>query len=85
LDKDVPEDRVWNNPQMYIESQNGGYLNVRTMVLWAARAFFHALIAYSFTIWACYTAGTIDYGSISMITFTSVILINSVTVFLESR
>jgi len=85
LDKDVPEYKIWNNPSLYIETQRGANLNIKTIILWSLRAFLQALIVFLTTIFAYYGTGTADYNSVSMVTYTAVIFVNSLTVATESN
>eukprot|EP01132_Coremiostelium_polycephalum_P004923 gene4923-6137_t len=87
LDKDLPENILRRNPVLYTFSQEGHSFNIFVFATWVLRALIQALLVFSFTVGAyVFSSGsTIDYNSISMISFSSIIFIQSLTLYFESQ
>eukprot|EP01133_Synstelium_polycarpum_P007008 gene7008-8143_t len=87
LDKDLPESILRRNPFLYTYTQEGKAFNTQVFLQWAFRSVFQALLVFSITAgpFVFGSSGVIDYNSFSMIAFTSIIFIQSFTLFFESH
>ncbi|KAF2069365.1 hypothetical protein CYY_009319 [Polysphondylium violaceum] len=87
LDKDLPEAIIRRNPILYTYTQEGRLFNRRVFAGWFIRALFQAIFVFCITVGAfAYGSGsTIDYNSVSMISFTGIIFIQSLTLYFESH
>ncbi|GAM27196.1 hypothetical protein SAMD00019534_103710 [Acytostelium subglobosum LB1] len=87
LDKDLPESILKRNPYLYSVCQEGRAFSVMTFIEWALRAAFQSILIFCMTAgpFAFLHGSTIDYDSFSMISFTAVIFLQSLTLFLASH
>ncbi|KYQ90011.1 P-type ATPase [Tieghemostelium lacteum] len=88
LDKDLPESVIRRNPVLYRYCQEGRAFNVKVFVQWCIRALTQALLVFSITTGAYAfsdSGAIIDYDSFSMISFTAIIFIQSLTLYFESH
>jgi len=87
LDKDLPESVIRRNPVLYSYSQEGRAFNHRMFASWFFRAFVQSVFVFCATVgpFAYGSGSTIDYNSVSMISFTGIIFIQSLTLYFESH
>lgn len=88
LDKDVPEVALLQNPSIYKETIQGYSFSVNVFAEWFLRAFFHGLftVITSAGIANFYSSdGTMDFNSLSMASFTIVILVQTLIMLIESH
>ncbi|EGG19357.1 P-type ATPase [Cavenderia fasciculata] len=88
LDRDLPQSILKRNPYLYTFTQEGKAFSPKIFLRWSFRSLYHALIVFCATAapFIYNTGGTdIDYDSISMISFTAIIFIQSLTLFIESN
>eukprot|EP00002_Diphylleia_rotans_P025424 TRINITY_DN5023_c0_g1_i2.p1 TRINITY_DN5023_c0_g1~~TRINITY_DN5023_c0_g1_i2.p1 ORF type:complete len:1147 (-),score=229.78 TRINITY_DN5023_c0_g1_i2:131-3571(-) len=92
LDIDVPISTLLRDPSHYREAESGKFMNAITFFSYFARAVYQACIILVVTIfsfnytWAHVDDGSpMDYESISMISFTALIVIQTITLALETR
>jgi len=92
LDKDLPDETLIEHPDLYKETQRSKNLTVGTIIGWIALAAVQAVIVFWMTI---YIFGTnflfrqtgfpIDYVTISFVTYTVIIFINSTVLAYETH
>ncbi|GAM24030.1 hypothetical protein SAMD00019534_072050 [Acytostelium subglobosum LB1] len=87
LDKDLPASVVRLNPFLYSISQESTAFNWQSITRWGFRAAFQSILIFAATAgpFAFTQGSTIDYGSFSMVSFTALILLQSLTLFFESH
>jgi phospholipid-translocating ATPase len=92
LDKDVTESSLLRIPQIYQYSQNGYYMNARTMLLWFLRAVYQAVVIYivCFGVYGTRFASVLsgrpmDYWAIGLVPYSAVLTIQMVTMALETN
>eukprot|EP01114_Cavostelium_apophysatum_P012672 TRINITY_DN2894_c0_g1_i2.p1 TRINITY_DN2894_c0_g1~~TRINITY_DN2894_c0_g1_i2.p1 ORF type:complete len:1114 (+),score=267.19 TRINITY_DN2894_c0_g1_i2:219-3344(+) len=92
LDKDHPEYYLMSNPILYRDCQKNKFFNYRTLFYWFTRALFQGIVVFTFTVLFYHDSIERDgvesnsgYDSMSNVAYTSLILINTFTILLESR
>jgi len=85
LDLDLPQKFILKNPATYVLSQKGIIFNAKTFFSWILRAFYQASMGFLITMAFYAYSGDIDYQSVSMITYTILIGVNTLTMTLESN
>eukprot|EP01118_Nematostelium_gracile_P011223 TRINITY_DN3953_c0_g1_i1.p1 TRINITY_DN3953_c0_g1~~TRINITY_DN3953_c0_g1_i1.p1 ORF type:complete len:379 (-),score=66.07 TRINITY_DN3953_c0_g1_i1:95-1210(-) len=91
LDRDIPEHIILKQPWLYQESQSGKFLSHWTMGGWIVRSLLQSITVFFFTISTfgdsinAMSGFPMDYESISVISYTALILINTLTIMNESH
>eukprot|EP01117_Protostelium_nocturnum_P005659 TRINITY_DN2043_c0_g1_i5.p1 TRINITY_DN2043_c0_g1~~TRINITY_DN2043_c0_g1_i5.p1 ORF type:complete len:1097 (+),score=372.02 TRINITY_DN2043_c0_g1_i5:81-3371(+) len=92
LDRDSPAETILNSPSMYLETQSGSRFSAWTYVGWVLRAFFQAAMAFYIPLWTFSNFSTfpsvggesLGGEALSMVSYTSLIFINTWTIITES-
>ena len=84
MDKDVAPEVVCRYPQLYRAGQRSTSYSIRTMAWWFIMAVFHAAVSLLFVVGAFGVAyhhwgdgSPMDYDSISMVTYTTIVFVNT--------
>jgi len=92
MDKDVSEEGVFTHPRLYDDGRFGRMLNVRTFLPWIAKAWFHAIILFSFNLFTYqaswgdrYDGSAMDYLSLSTPAYTALIFVVQITLAYETH
>ncbi|KAJ3450633.1 putative phospholipid-transporting atpase [Anaeramoeba flamelloides] len=92
-DKDVSEELIYLNPQLYLDSSKGRFFNKKTLFWWFVRAVYQGAITMLFLafifkdrdyLYAMDGSGA-DQALISMTGFTAVLLLQTFTLALETK
>jgi len=84
LDKDLPEEILTDNPFLYKDSQSGRSFNYYVFFLWFLRAVYQSIVVFVFTVNAFWWLQS-DYASLSLLPFTVAIILQSLTIIVESH
>jgi phospholipid-translocating ATPase len=90
LNKDISEEGIMKNPKLYAYSRKGYYMNSGTLILWVLRAVYQACIILVVTLYAYRRTHNIygyvmDYWTIGTVVYTSLIIIQAITISLETN
>eukprot|EP00026_Physarum_polycephalum_P000875 Phypoly_transcript_00876.p1 GENE.Phypoly_transcript_00876~~Phypoly_transcript_00876.p1 ORF type:complete len:1138 (+),score=165.10 Phypoly_transcript_00876:253-3414(+) len=85
FDKDLAEATISSNPFLYRDSQSGRSFNLRVFTGWFIRAFLQALVVFLVTVSVYLHETGSDYATIALPAFTIGIIVQSLTVAIESH
>lgn len=85
FDKDLSEQTIMSNPFLYRDSQSGRSFNLRVFISWFVRALVQSVIVYLVTVNMYALQPGTDYASIGLPSFTIAIIVQSLTVAIESH
>jgi len=90
LDKDVPYDIVMSHPLLYRHGAKSNHFNVTSLMKWAVRAFYHALIIFTLTVQTRGVDNLLagkgfpsEYECIGLVAFCAYLWIQSTTMLME--
>jgi magnesium-transporting ATPase (P-type) len=89
LDKDINEQNLLLNPQLYHETQSGRFINTFTLLYWFVRSFAQSALVFFCVIMLGHDRTTngfsSDWISTSSMAFGACVVVQCLTVFLESN
>lgn len=89
LDKDINEQNLLLNPQLYHETQNGRFINTFTLLYWFVRSFAQSAIVFFCVIMLSHNHAAngrpSDWISISNMAYGACVIVQTLTIFLESN
>lgn len=87
-DKDVGDANLMNNPQLYADSRNGTAMNYKTILYWYIRSLIQAVVIFFMiiNIFDVQSDGKpVDFSFMSIVMYGLCVMIQSMTILMESK